>query len=194
MYEDEDVKLCSTCEELKPLSEFHKRSSSKDGHIGQCKPCRSANRNDYWHVAMDERFNRANITENDVRRFQSFLELDDNGCLLWTGAVNPQGYPEFYWVCGRIRAHRFSLLAAGVEFDVTDDIHHLCHSVHENGGSRRCVNWQHLEPLPRGLHQRIHAQERKNKPSARERLDRFSASRRPPTYGVPSRRSQRVGE
>lgn len=35
------MKICSTCQQEKPLSEFHKARGYRDGHTGQCKPCRS---------------------------------------------------------------------------------------------------------------------------------------------------------
>ena len=40
MIEDEEpVKKCSNCGELKPFSEFHKKKCSKDGLQSQCKMC-----------------------------------------------------------------------------------------------------------------------------------------------------------
>jgi len=36
------MKQCSKCKEVKPLSEFHKSSISKDGLKGVCKPCKKA--------------------------------------------------------------------------------------------------------------------------------------------------------
>ena len=36
------MKTCTDCKKSKPLSEFHKKSSSKDGHQGRCKPCNKA--------------------------------------------------------------------------------------------------------------------------------------------------------
>ena len=36
------MKTCTRCKQEKPLTEFHKRSSSKDGHKSLCKSCRSA--------------------------------------------------------------------------------------------------------------------------------------------------------
>lgn len=35
----EGYKLCKGCNEIKPLSEFHKKSKSKDGHSSKCKEC-----------------------------------------------------------------------------------------------------------------------------------------------------------
>jgi hypothetical protein len=35
------TKVCTKCEEEKPLEEFHKKKSSKDGHRTQCKECKN---------------------------------------------------------------------------------------------------------------------------------------------------------
>jgi hypothetical protein len=39
--EEQKLKRCSQCGELKHLSEFHKKSHSKDGHRSECIPCRA---------------------------------------------------------------------------------------------------------------------------------------------------------
>tara|TARA_R100001244_G_scaffold25113_2_gene25475 strand:+ start:122114 stop:122680 length:567 start_codon:yes stop_codon:yes gene_type:complete len=36
------MKNCSKCEKEKPLNDFHKNRSAKDGHLSQCKVCRCA--------------------------------------------------------------------------------------------------------------------------------------------------------
>ncbi len=36
------MKRCSDCGELKPLDDYHRSSSHKDGHTSQCKVCHSA--------------------------------------------------------------------------------------------------------------------------------------------------------
>ena len=33
------MKPCDTCNEVKPLTEFHKNPTGKDGHFRYCKPC-----------------------------------------------------------------------------------------------------------------------------------------------------------
>lgn len=38
------VKRCCTCDDLKPLSEFHNRKESIDGHRNDCKECRKTGR------------------------------------------------------------------------------------------------------------------------------------------------------
>jgi len=41
------MKICKTCLEEKPLSEFHKCAGMADGLTKDCKQCRHATRHDY---------------------------------------------------------------------------------------------------------------------------------------------------
>lgn len=41
------MKTCSKCKEVKPLSEFHKRNTSKCGYKSECKVCRNATNKQY---------------------------------------------------------------------------------------------------------------------------------------------------
>jgi hypothetical protein len=41
------TKECSSCEDIKPLNEFYKRKSSKDGYHCHCKSCVSLNDDEY---------------------------------------------------------------------------------------------------------------------------------------------------
>ena len=43
-------KACSKCGEIKPLGEFHKHKSQKDGHCRECKECTCA-RGREWYAA-----------------------------------------------------------------------------------------------------------------------------------------------
>lgn len=45
------MKKCSTCNETKSLEDFHKRSSSKDGHQNVCKTCNKEQRKAYYKTA-----------------------------------------------------------------------------------------------------------------------------------------------
>lgn len=38
---DKSEKRCTCCKQSKPLSEFHKRTLSRDGLAARCKPCRN---------------------------------------------------------------------------------------------------------------------------------------------------------
>jgi hypothetical protein len=43
------MKICTECKETKPLEEFQKRSSSKDGHTNLCKPCKRSYDNNHYN-------------------------------------------------------------------------------------------------------------------------------------------------
>jgi hypothetical protein len=76
------------------------------------------------------------ITPLRTRRFLRKIIYSETGCLLWTGAVAPNGYGRL----GESAAHRFSYelwigpIPAGLVID------HLCRV-------RRCVNPMHLEAV-----------------------------------------------
>ena len=90
-----------------------------------------------------------------VKRFQSYLEQQDDGCIVWTGAKTPKGYGIFGISNNNgeyphtVRAHRFAY-ALHYGFDKlpygTDKtqnrkvIHHKC----EN---KACANPLHLEAV-----------------------------------------------
>lgn len=42
-----EKKICTQCNEEKPLSEYHKRNNSKTGYKPRCKKCRALNHKDY---------------------------------------------------------------------------------------------------------------------------------------------------
>ena len=45
----EQCRQCSKCKEIKPLTEYYKRSQSKDDGVArQCKECTNANYKLYW--------------------------------------------------------------------------------------------------------------------------------------------------
>lgn len=48
-------KVCIDCGKTKPLSEFHKRSASPDGHMSSCKICRRAYMKRYYQEHREER-------------------------------------------------------------------------------------------------------------------------------------------
>lgn len=48
------AKICPKCEEEKPLSEFHKNSSSKDGRGGYCKSCMAEYNKQYYHKEIGD--------------------------------------------------------------------------------------------------------------------------------------------
>lgn len=42
------VKVCTRCKAEKPVSEFHRRAKSPDGHVSQCKECVRAYQKGYY--------------------------------------------------------------------------------------------------------------------------------------------------
>lgn len=73
-----------------------------------------------------------------IERFRALTALDANGCLVWTGYIQSNGYAR-HWVDGKnLIAHRWSYeyhvgpIPEGMQID------HLCRN-------RRCVNPEHLE-------------------------------------------------
>lgn len=78
--------------------------------------------------------------ESLPERFWNKVKQGEGGCWLWTAAVNPKGYGQFYWEgCMRL-AHTVSYKAV---YPVVDGytIDHLCRV-------RRCCNPAHLEAVP----------------------------------------------
>lgn len=78
-----------------------------------------------------------------LQRFWRMVDLDETGCWIWTGRVNPKGYGQFR-PGGRgtsvAQAHRWAFeLFVG---SIPDGLHidHLCRV-------KACVNPRHLEPV-----------------------------------------------
>lgn len=99
---------------------------------GMCRTCAAA---------VGSTVARAINTRDPLERFLSMTDQDrPDGCWLWTGNLQANGYSSFY-VNGRtVRAHRWAYehfvgpISEGLQID------HLCRV-------RRCVNPTHLEPV-----------------------------------------------
>lgn len=52
---EEGFKICSKCGEVKPISEFYKRKSSKDGLRSECKACSIARVSEYNAIHNEEK-------------------------------------------------------------------------------------------------------------------------------------------
>jgi hypothetical protein len=76
-------KVCSKCQETKPLSEFHKDKSKKDGLRKECKECRSRYSQQY-HKQNKEKINEYNkhwATENEdwlKNYYKNYRETNKN--------------------------------------------------------------------------------------------------------------------
>lgn len=78
--------------------------------------------------------------------FLSHVQVDENGCWLWTGATSPQGYGRFNAGlredARNVLAHRWSYEHHVGPIPDGLDLDHLCRV-------RHCVNPEHLEPVTR---------------------------------------------
>ena len=49
------MKVCSRCQEAKPLDSFHRDKSTRDGRVGQCKACKKLADQGYFLANRDHR-------------------------------------------------------------------------------------------------------------------------------------------
>lgn len=90
----------------------------------------------------------------DLERFNKYIEVADNGCWLWTGAISTHGYGFFgyqgkSWLSHRVSftLHKKGKLVKGMQ------INHMCHDQDTNCNDgdrclhRRCCNPAHLEQV-----------------------------------------------
>lgn len=75
-------------------------------------------------------------------RVRDRIVVADNGCWLWQGWHNDQGYPYVRWKGKDTPVHRVTVgFAIGRELEKGEDADHLCKNP-------ACVNPQHHEPVP----------------------------------------------
>lgn len=76
-----------------------------------------------------------------LERFESKVDKAD-GCWLWTGTLQPNGYGVFSVGFEKFRAHRWAYEAFVGPIPLGLEIDHLC-------SNRACVRPDHLEPVTR---------------------------------------------
>lgn len=81
----------------------------------------------------------AELSIIDLERFMSYVHVDDQGCWLWIGHLNADGYGRFKYKYRSREAHRVSY--ENFKGDIKHTIDHLCRK-------RNCVNPEHLEDVP----------------------------------------------
>lgn len=121
------------------------------------------------------------MNESENRRFWSHVDVDANGCWLWTAAIQ-SGYGKFR-ALGENSAHRYAFVTHVGPIPPYHDVHHLC-------GVRHCVNPQHLEAISRYDHVLATPGTWGNK--ALQRVgdrDKLNGSRRRPYRGWGARKS-----
>lgn len=84
--------------------------------------------------------------ESAVDRFAARI-ADDEGCWIWTGALNASGYGTFNPDRNKVYAHRWSYEHHVSPIPDGLDLDHLCRTP-------SCVNPWHLEPVTRRVNQR----------------------------------------
>lgn len=83
----------------------------------------------------------------------SYVSISENGCWRWTGHLNAKGYGVIGVGCGTQLAHRASYEIFIGPIPKGLDADHQCHTVEceETGPNclhRRCVNPNHILPMP----------------------------------------------
>lgn len=77
---------------------------------------------------------------NNIKRFIRFLTIEANGCWVWGGATDKDGYGYFVYNSKTTYAHRASYMMFKGELIRGLQIDHLCRN-------RPCVNPDHLEQV-----------------------------------------------
>ena len=84
IYNENDVKTCSKCKQIKPITDFSKNKTNSDGLQHLCKSCESIVRNNYRNNNKQINTNRI-YTENYVKQClkckQQKLYTEFNKCL-----------------------------------------------------------------------------------------------------------------
>lgn len=76
-------------------------------------------------------------------------EPDENGCLLWPGAVGTKGHGLISRAGYRTTAHRWFYIREHGPLPPEIHLHHTC-------GNPACVNIDHLQPVTAAEHGAIH--------------------------------------
>lgn len=71
------MKTCRKCKKSKPLEEFHKRKSAKDGLLGNCKSCQSEYTKSHYSANKDYYKSKANKWRSENRIYSVVYNLTD---------------------------------------------------------------------------------------------------------------------
>lgn len=136
------LKKCSTCTQIKPLDDFHKRVSTWDGLNSGCRKCASASKG--YKFTSKQRATRGEweraFKSGTQKELLSRYYRKTANCWLWEAAKNSQGYGSVN-VDGKCRrAHRLSYEIYHGVIPPGGVIHHRC-------ANRACVNPDHLQAV-----------------------------------------------
>ena len=87
------------------------------------------------------------IPENRKARFMARVEIRENGCWYWLGAINKTGYGVSSIDGQKTLAHRAFWIFENGQVPEGMDLDHLCRN-------RACINPEHLEVVTRSVNLR----------------------------------------
>lgn len=78
------MKVCTGCKETKPLVDFQKRKSNKDGHHTKCKTCLRKVQRDHYHASPTRRHEIYSRNQQAILNNKRFVldYLRDNPCVV----------------------------------------------------------------------------------------------------------------
>lgn len=73
------LKNCSKCKVEKPLIEFHRHNTSKDGHVSTCKPCAIERAKSWYYENREQHLERlrGDKSRNNHYKTRFKISLDD---------------------------------------------------------------------------------------------------------------------
>ena len=81
------------------------------------------------------------MTDIEMKEWlETQYDVDDNGCWVWKGVINHEGYGRVSWHCKYLPVHRLYWLLSG---NTIPDRYEMCHG---HGCSKACYNPAHLVP------------------------------------------------
>lgn len=96
-------KVCTRCGVSKPMDDFHRNCSTKDGHLSFCMDCHNAGQRRAWAKRYTRR--RPVVMPSDGERFPDLPNLDQHGRFI-------SDAPEDIAAC-KVELHRRIMLIRG---------------------------------------------------------------------------------
>ena len=165
------MKRCSKCGDTKPLNEFHKQGTTKDGHGSYCKVCsiayaiayQAANKEKVratqrrWRAAnpekvrsyQDKAYAKRVAERGEVvtkykflaREIERLRESPTEECVEWPFSRKPSGYGQLSYNYKPYNTHRLAFSFHYRYYPKT--VRHSCKN-------KACYNPAHLYPYPVG--------------------------------------------